>query len=95
MDFGDGSANATFPLTNIYDISTTHQYPASAAVGTAWTATVTVTDTTQHTSGTANYYLIQEANTRQPRPTSTGQRGDRQRPVVSAPDDVAQLDDGQ
>lgn len=59
--FGDGtSAPVTF--SNIYDISTTHQYPASAAVGTAWTATVTVTDTTQHTSGTANYYLIQEAN---------------------------------
>jgi len=58
--FGDGSPDATFPLANIYDISTTHQYPASAGVGTAWTATVTVTDTTQHTSGTANYYLIQE-----------------------------------
>jgi hypothetical protein len=60
--FGDGSPDTTFPLANIYDISTTHQYPASAGVGTAWTATVTVTDTTQHTSGTANYYLIQEAN---------------------------------
>jgi len=59
--FGDGSANTTLPPPfNIYDISTTHQYPASAAVGTTWTATVTVTDTSQHTSGTANYYLIQE-----------------------------------
>jgi hypothetical protein len=57
--FGDGSPNTAFPLANIYDISTTHQYPASASLGTAWTATVTVTDTTQHTSGTANYYLIQ------------------------------------
>jgi len=58
--FGDGSADTTFALSNIYDISTTHQYPASAAVGTAWTATVTVTDSTQHTSGTANYYVIQQ-----------------------------------
>jgi hypothetical protein len=58
-NFGDGSAHATFALTNVYDISTTHQYPASAALGTAWTAVVTVTDNTTHTSGTANYYLIQ------------------------------------
>jgi hypothetical protein len=57
--FGDGSADATFALTNVYDISTTHQYPASAALGTAWTAVVTVTDSTTHTSGTANYHLIQ------------------------------------
>lgn len=59
-NFGDGSPNTNFSLTNIYDISTTHQYPASAAVGTAYTATVTVTDTTQHTSGSANYYLTQQ-----------------------------------
>src|ERR1017187_9426713 len=58
--FGDGSSDTTFPLSNIYDISTTHQYPASAGVGTAYTATVTVTDTTQSTSGTANYYLTQQ-----------------------------------
>ena len=31
--FGDGSPNVTFALTNPYDISTTHQYPASAAAG--------------------------------------------------------------
>jgi len=60
--FGDGSANVTFPLTNPYDISTTHEYPASAAIGTAWTAKVTVTDTTTSTSGSANYYLIQQNN---------------------------------
>ena len=59
--FGDGTSGPV-TFSSIYDISTTHQYPASAGVGTAWTATVTVTDTTQHTSGTANYYLIQEAN---------------------------------
>ncbi|MBV9265969.1 MAG: hypothetical protein JO061_07365 [Acidobacteriaceae bacterium] len=60
--FGDGSPDATFALTNPYDISTTHQYPASAAVGTIWTATVTVTDTTTSTNGSANYYVIQESN---------------------------------
>jgi hypothetical protein len=62
-NFGDGSANTTFALTNPWDISTTHQYPASAATGTQWTAVVTVQDTTAHTSGSANYYVIQEANT--------------------------------
>ena len=65
--FGDGSPDAVFPLANIYDISTTHQYPATAAVGTAWTATVTVTDSTQSTTGTGSYYLIQEANNLQAR----------------------------
>jgi len=60
--FGDGSPNATFTTTNQYNLSTTHQYPASAAPGTAWTAVVTVTDTTASTSGTANYYVSQEAN---------------------------------
>ncbi len=61
--FGDGSADTSFALVNPYDISTTHQYPASAATGTQWTAVVTVTDTTNNTSATANYYVIQEANT--------------------------------
>jgi hypothetical protein len=60
--FGDGSPNAAFTTTNQYNLSTTHQYPASAAPGTAWTAVVTVTDTTAGTSGTANYYVSQEAN---------------------------------
>ncbi len=61
-NFGDGSPNASFTTTNKYDLSTTHQYPASAAAGTAWTAMVTVTDTTASTSGSANYYVSQEAN---------------------------------
>ncbi len=62
-NFGDGSApTTTAAVTNPYDISVTHQYPASAATGTQWTAVVTVNDTTAHTSGTANYYVIQEAN---------------------------------
>jgi len=66
--FGDGSPvvgpNA---VTNMNDISTTHQYPASAAVGTTWTAVVTVTDTTKNKTYTGNYLVIQEANTLQPR----------------------------
>jgi hypothetical protein len=66
--FGDGSPNTTFALANIYDISTTHQYPASAAVGTAWMATVTVTDSTQKTSGSANYYLTQQCGLSSPAP---------------------------
>jgi hypothetical protein len=61
-NFGDGSPNAAFALTNPYDISVTHQYPASAGAGTAWTAVVTVTDTTTAASGQANYYVIQSAN---------------------------------
>jgi len=60
--FGDGSSNVTFPLTNPYDISTTHQYPASAGTGTAWTATVTVMDTNTGATGTANYYVTQAKN---------------------------------
>jgi len=58
--FGDGSPNATFTTTNKYDLSTTHQYPPSAAGGTLWTAVITVNDTTAGTSGTANYYVQQE-----------------------------------
>jgi hypothetical protein len=60
--FGDNSPDVNFALTNPYDISTTHQYPANATNGTAWTAVVTVTDTTNNTTGTANYYLIQSQN---------------------------------
>ena len=60
--FGDASPNVSFALTNPYDISTTHQYPPSAATGTQWMATVTVNDTTNSTSGSANYNVIQEAN---------------------------------
>ncbi len=64
--FGDPSTDCTtFALVSPYspyDISVTHQYPASAAAGTAWTAVVTVTDTTSGATGTANYYVTQAEN---------------------------------
>lgn len=60
--FGDGTSSAVTALTNPYDISVSHNYPASAAQGTQWTATVTVTDTTNSQTGTAKYYVIQETN---------------------------------
>src|ERR1022692_3684803 len=59
-NFGDGTRSAVTPVTNPYDMSAQHQYPASAATGTQWTAVVTVTDTTSSQTGTANYYVIQE-----------------------------------
>jgi hypothetical protein len=62
-NFGDGTSSAVTALTNPYDISTTHQYPASAGPGTAWTAVVTVTDTTVNATGTANYYVSQGCST--------------------------------
>lgn len=65
--FGDGSPNVTVNTTNKYNLSTTHQYPPSAANGTAWTATVNVTDNTAGTSGSANYFVAQEANNLQSR----------------------------
>src|ERR1022692_1041576 len=61
-NFGDGTKSAVTPVTNPYDISAQHQYPASAGTGTLWTATVTVTDTTSGATGSANYYVIQESN---------------------------------
>jgi hypothetical protein len=61
--FGDGTSTASAPVTNPYDISVQHQYPASAAAGTAWSATVTVKDTTSGASGSAIYYVTQETNT--------------------------------
>lgn len=63
-NFGDGSpVTAPAAVTNPYDISVTHQYPASAATGTAWTAVVTVTDTTNPNTGTANYFITQSKDT--------------------------------
>lgn len=60
--FGDGSANTTFSTTNPWDLSTTHQYPASAGTGTQWTAKVSVTDTVTGATGSNNYHVIQEPN---------------------------------
>lgn len=59
-NFGDGSPVATFTVTNQYDISTTHTYVG--AVGTAWTAIVTVTDTNTGDHASANYYVKMQAN---------------------------------
>jgi hypothetical protein len=61
-NFGDGTSSAAGAVTNSYDLSVTHQYPVSAATGTQWTATVTVKDTTNNTSGSAKYYVIQGDN---------------------------------
>jgi len=61
-NFGDGTSSAVTAVTNPYDISAQHQYPASAATGTQWTATVTVKDTTSNATGSAKYYVIQESN---------------------------------
>jgi hypothetical protein len=62
-NFGDGSAIQSFALAKPYDISTTHAYPAAAAVGTTWTASVTVTDNNNASiTGTANYLVIQGPN---------------------------------
>jgi hypothetical protein len=71
-NFGDGSAaTAARAVTITYgignDISATHQYPASAAVGTNWTAVVTVTDTNTSAQYTGQYLVIQEANALQSR----------------------------
>jgi hypothetical protein len=61
--FGDGTFTPVTALTNPYDISVSHAYPASASPGTAWTAVVTVTDTTSSAVGTANYYVAQGCST--------------------------------
>jgi hypothetical protein len=61
-NFGDLTTQAAAPVTNPYDISAQHQYPASAAGGTTWTAVVTVTDTNTSATYTASYYVIQQAN---------------------------------
>ena len=63
--FGDGTPDTIFTMTNPYDISTTHQYPNAASVGKTWTATVTVTDTTVASSGSASYLVIQGADNQQ------------------------------
>ncbi|MGD0842506.1 MAG: hypothetical protein ABSA32_15250, partial [Candidatus Acidiferrales bacterium] len=61
-NFGDATTQAAAPVTNTYDISAQHAYPYAAPGGTAWTAVVTVTDTNTSATYTANYYVIQQAN---------------------------------
>jgi len=58
-NFGDGSPHATFTVTNMWDVSTTHGYVG--AVGTAWTAILTITDTSTGENASANYLILQEA----------------------------------
>ncbi len=62
--FGDGTSQTLVNKATInpYNIGTTHQYPASAATGTQWTATVSVTDNTSGATGSGKYYVIQEPN---------------------------------
>jgi len=66
-NFGDGSPNFNFSVSNAnlinYDVSTTHQYPATALAGTTWTATLTVTDAKTSEQGSATYAVIQEQDT--------------------------------
>jgi len=70
-DFGDGSPTVTVPNTltpgsdpgRPFDASVAHQYPVGAPAGTAWTATLTVTDTTAGDIGTATVNVIQELDT--------------------------------
>jgi hypothetical protein len=70
-DFGDGSPNVSFTVSNTslinYNVGTTHQYPASAAASTPWTATLTVTDNNTKAQGSASYPVIQEQDTLQSR----------------------------
>jgi hypothetical protein len=70
--FGDGSApTAAAAISNFNDISSTHIYPGpypSPVPGvTAWTAVVTVNDTTASLQYTGNYLVIWENNTLQSR----------------------------
>jgi hypothetical protein len=58
-DFGDGSAHAIFVVTNMFDVSATHAYVG--AVGTAWTARLTVTDTNTGENASSNYLVLQQA----------------------------------
>jgi hypothetical protein len=67
-NFGDGSA-ATTPaaITNFNDISASHTYSGASPGVTAWTAVVTVSDTTASQQYTGNYLVIWENNTLQSR----------------------------
>src|ERR1700687_2253809 len=59
-NLGDGSPHAIFTVTNMWDVSTTHGYVG--AVGTAWTAILTITDTSTGENDSANYLIQQCAH---------------------------------
>ncbi len=54
-DFGDGSPVATGTVTNKYVIEASHTY--AGPVGTIWTATLTVTNTSTGETGSKHYYV--------------------------------------
>jgi hypothetical protein len=76
-NFGDGSAAYNFSVSaaNLinYDVSTTHQYPATACANplgcgaghpqATWTATLTITDTSTSKEGSATFPVIQQEDT--------------------------------
>jgi len=59
-DFGDGSAHATGTVTNMFIVEATHTYVG--AVGTTWTAILTLTNTTTTESASANYPIVMRNN---------------------------------
>lgn len=62
-DFGDGSPPATGTVTNRYAIEASHTYVG--AVGTIWTARLTVTDTSTGESASQTYFVKMEDKTLQ------------------------------
>lgn len=61
-NFGDGTgATPAASVTNPNDISSTHIY-AGTSINQTWTATVTVTDTTNSKQYTGNYLVVWEPN---------------------------------
>ncbi|WP_279244293.1 PKD domain-containing protein [Candidatus Litorirhabdus singularis] len=55
-DFGDGTQSAVTPVSNAFDLSVSHIYPAAPA-GTPFTATLSVTDSVGNV-GSATYLVI-------------------------------------
>lgn len=67
--FGDGNSTSAAAITNFNDISASHTYaPVSPTPGvTAWTAVVTVNDTTASLQYSGNYLVVWENNVLQSR----------------------------
>jgi hypothetical protein len=57
---GDGGAHCTGVVTNQYVVQCTHMY--AGAVGTAWTAVLTITDTNNGDHASSNYPLLMAAD---------------------------------